>query len=997
MKKIVFLILITLFAAVSAINCYAGSSLKLFYNGKFLNLSQEIISIGDEHFVNAKELSAVIGSRCKIDITNRNLSLEINKSTKNHEIKSYDYTIIDPPSIIHNVPELINNTVYFPFSFITEEYNVTVKYDKKANYLYFFPGDSKINTFINNNCNYNLLIPDNLYLNFDDSQNFDTSSIYLTNEDYTFSASIICDAVNTPAVNNMRFLLSDYVSDENYIFDRIVEYKHSYFRSLLDSYKNEFLFGNMDSSLSESNIKIIKEYSEELFGQNSNIVMFNTISSQKQLMQEDINIIMTIPSYVNKSIYTIAFTMEKGYLNQNNINNILQLLRGLSITKHPLQENLPDILLNSSLINSANNGVYPSIPASEIKYIDLEDTSNYYTIKYPSNFMPYLCNNFIDNHSYRSFKIDHNTHISISVEHISGSPYRILEKINMLKSYYGDKIKIIRIESKNISGKDFIFLDYEKENPINGTREYVTNYFIINGLRLYTLELNSMITPPSEQVFYEFLRIVSSFEFTKTANSNKANTNISFIKFSNDRLGYSIFYPDSWSLQDNSQDINYDSIVVTNPNYSGPLNIVINESEYTSNLTTRELLRFTTGYDIEKLSKYFKNYITPYNGKKYKILTSSVKTYNNSTIIYKLVNYLDEGDRYKLCYSIDLIRNNKINSLYISASEYLFQDNVLVDNDLNYILEFMSESFCLSDNKEYLENQNSTEDRNNKIVFIENFFKKALGESTTVTYAKNLSSEKEVLVYINNCSKAGAYKLTFDYNYRTIQVSSRILQPDIEKSAQEQILSIFKNNTIHDVAFNWDNMTVSVKYSDIKTSPQKIKEYFLEIIPAKNETSISLIRKLSKENIKNDCQSFLENYLLTNVQLYFPMNYDFSKEDWNKYLPEKRQIPVYAEFDGRSGYFYLEVDPVTDNITILKYISINDIKKKIEDYYFSIDPKITVLDYQTDKFDNFCFTASIVSESNETSSEVIHAYFGNKNPDLLFSTKDIYFTKTLRK
>ncbi|OPZ94975.1 MAG: hypothetical protein BWY74_00139 [Firmicutes bacterium ADurb.Bin419] len=996
MKKIVFLILVTLFAAVSAINAYAGNSLKLFYNGKFLSLSQEIISVGDEYFVNAKELSAVVGTRCKIDTSNKTLSLQINNSVRNYEIKSYDYTIMKS-FITHNLPELINNKVYFPFSFITEEYDVIVKYDKKANYLYFFPNDSKINTFINNNCNYNLSIPENLYLTFDESQNFDTSTIYLTNEDYTFSASIVCDILNKAAVNNMRFLLSDYVSPESYIFDRMVEYKHSYFRSLLDSYKNEFLFGNMDLSLSESNIKIIKESTEELFGQNSNIVMFNTISSKNQLTQEDINIILTVPSYVNKSIYTIAFTMQKGHLNDDNINNILQVLKGLDIANHPNQENLPFVLLDNSSVEAANSGIYPSLHASEISYIELKDSINYYRFRYPSNFAPYLNNNLIDDHSYRSFKIDHNTYVSISVEHISGSPYRILEKINTLKAYYGSKIKITRIESKNINGKEFIVLDYEKENQNNGAMEYVTNYIIINGFRLYTLELNSLVSPPSEDISDEFLRIVSSFEFTKPENQKKDINNISFVKFTNQRLGYSIFYPDNWSLQDSSQDINYDSFVVTNPNYSGPLNIVLNEAEYASKLTTTELLRYTTGYDTEKLSKYFKNYRTPYSGKTHKVLISNIKNYNNLTVIYKLVNYLDEGDRYKLCYSIDLIKNNTINSLYISASEYLFQDNVLADKELNYILEFMCKSFYMSDSKESPENQISGEMRNNKIVFIENFFKNALGETTTVTYAENLSSEKDVLVYINNSSKAGAYKLNFDYNYKSIQVSSRVLQPDIEKAAQEKASSLFQNKTIHEIIFDWDNMTVSVKYSDTNTSPAQVKEYYLEVIPAKKEFSLNFIRKLSAESIKNNCQSFLENYLLTNVKVYFPKNYNYRIEDWNKQDHEKRQIPLYAEFDGLSGYFYLEVDPVTDIITILKYVSTNDLKRRIEDYYFGIDPTIDVINYQTDKFDNFCFTVSIGSEANGTSTQEIHAYFDLKNQDLLFSTTDLYLSKSLTK
>ena len=167
MKKILFVVFIILFAMIFAINTYAGSQLKLFYNDKLINLSQEIIARGNEYFVNAKELTAVIGTSCKIDIPNKKLNIKIGDSITHYDIKSYDYTIIDPSTLYHDSPELINQTVYLPFTFIEELYNVNVKYDKKANILYFFPSNNKIETFVNDRFHYSLTLPENLYLSLD--------------------------------------------------------------------------------------------------------------------------------------------------------------------------------------------------------------------------------------------------------------------------------------------------------------------------------------------------------------------------------------------------------------------------------------------------------------------------------------------------------------------------------------------------------------------------------------------------------------------------------------------------------------------------------------------------------------------------------------------------------------------------------------------------------------------------------------------------------------
>ncbi|NLL05309.1 MAG: copper amine oxidase [Clostridiaceae bacterium] len=983
MKKIFVLVFIALFSIIFSINTFASSQLKLFYDNRFFNLSQEIITQGNEYFINAKELNAVIGTSCKIDLVERSLTIKIGDLTTEHDIKSYDYTILDASSISHNSPELINKQVYLPFNLVAELYSVNIKYDKKANMLYLFPIDTRIDTFTNAKHNYTLSIPENVYLELNGSyDSFDSSSISIISENSSFSASIICDSVNNTTIKNMRFLLSDYISPNDYIFDRIVEYKQSYFRSLMDSYKNEFLFGNLDKDLSESNIKIIRDYSEELFGQNSNIILFNTISSNKFTSTEDTNLFITIPSYENETIYSLTFSMEKGTLNDQNINNIIQIIKGLNIANLTKQENVPEILFDQTSIATANIGIYPNLQTAEKEYTVLEDTLNSFRIKYPESYIPYLQNSFIDNHSYRSFKINHNSSFSITVEHLTGKSDRISSKIDSLKSFYRNKITVINERNEHINGKEYTILNYELDNTY--TKEFVTNYYIIKGLRLYTIQLNCLMLKPTEDVISEFKNIVASFEFIESQNKKEIIKPISFVKYTNERDGYSIFYPDDWSFQDSSQDINYDFIEITNPNFSGPLSIYINESEYTSNLTTIELLRYTSGYD-SSLEKYFKNYKTPYANKTYKLLNSNVTTNDDITIIYKLVNYIDEGDRYKMCYSIDLIRNKKINSLFISTSEYLFQDGVLADKDLNYILEYMTKSFSIEETQS---NLFASKERNNKILFIENFFKKAYGDSTTVTFAKNLTSEKDVLVYLSGTDKAGAYRLNYDYNNRKLYIVARVLNDDIVKYSEKKMMDMLKTKYVHRISINSEDMIINVRYSNTPDSTPVNRSYYILVNPSRKGYSIDFVAKLNVEVVRDSCKTFLENYLLTDVEISFPKYYNYTNENLNKYYFEKRIIPIFAEFDGQSGYFYLEIDPLTNSVKILEYISMVSLKEKIEEHYFLIDPSITVLDFQNVNSNNFSFNVSLSSAKNTQSKEVLYMYY---DQEVLFLAKDPYF------
>jgi len=135
----------------------------------------------------------------------------------------------------------------------------------------------------------------------------------------------------------------------------------------------------------------------------------------------------------------------------------------------------------------------------------------------------------------------------------------------------------------------------EGKTSLSGKTFHYQDYYTIYNSRLYKIELNSKLIKPSEAIANEFLKIVKSIEFTKP----EANTETGFKKFLNEYEGYSFSYPESWELKNTSTDINFDRFSIVCPEYSGPLDICINESEFLIDASAGELLRLFGGNNAE--------------------------------------------------------------------------------------------------------------------------------------------------------------------------------------------------------------------------------------------------------------------------------------------------------------------------------------------------------------------------------------------------------------
>ena len=109
----------------------------------------------------------------------------------------------------------------------------------------------------------------------------------------------------------------------------------------MDSYKKDFQYSETDKNHEQSNIKVFSNYHQILFGQKSNIILYNTRDTDIQSSKEETQINITLPIFEIKSIYTINFKATKGFLNQSTIDKINHFVNSIKILGIPHKNQLP--------------------------------------------------------------------------------------------------------------------------------------------------------------------------------------------------------------------------------------------------------------------------------------------------------------------------------------------------------------------------------------------------------------------------------------------------------------------------------------------------------------------------------------------------------------------------------------------------------------------------------------------------------------------------------
>ncbi|HOA96992.1 hypothetical protein [Acetivibrio saccincola] len=566
------------------------------------------------------------------------------------------------------------------------------------------------------------------------------NSITLVDKKGEFTLLITSDIINNQALNNMRQITGDNTSSNKEIFYKIFEYKISHFKALVEHSKNNFYFDSQVNPSSETYIKIFEEHNQILFGENSNIILFNTIEEDKQSFTEKTNINITIPSSLNMTIYSINITGKKGFLTGENINRISLLIQGLSIPNSTNTNDTLDVFKDKEAVKRANQGIYPNFDKTNVEFVEYKNQKHNYKIYHPSTSIPYLQNNIISNLDYVSFKINHNTHYSITAEtlnpnHAYPADVYVIYKKGELKYLYNDKLTVLDSGKINISGEYYDFLKYKIE--MDNDALYVTDVYIIQNLKLFTVSLNSYYKEASEAILNIFRKIVSSFEITNSDKIDVYNENVTFNVFTNNLNEYSFLYPAHWTITNKSKTMDSAAFYVSSREYSTTLDIFT--GEFAPFPTHSQESLFKLIIEDASLDKYLKGYNIPYKGRPYKTLTTTFKKEGDAIFVNKLINYLDKRDRYRLACSSYIIYSNKVYSLFISINDFLAPGTDYTDNRLMYILDTIVQSFDIKRNEVFLEDS--------RVAFTKDTLRKVLCANALISHPSFLNLKNDILTH----------------------------------------------------------------------------------------------------------------------------------------------------------------------------------------------------------------------------------------------------------
>jgi hypothetical protein len=525
--------------------------------------------------------------------------------------------------------------------------------------------------------------------------------LYIRDKENTFTAHIIQDRLDKNLYNNIQEYYGDKFSTEKEIFNKFLDLKENLFTSKQEYYNIGFLYGDRDTG-SDLAMKVFAEYEEKVFGQDGYIRVYNTLQSDKNYKSEKTHIDITIPAPYKKTIYSINFILDKGSLNIKTLTNMSNLLCSLYILELPPQNKPLKVFRDIDVANLANEGIYPDFSDSlsaKKSFAMMKNEQAGYTIRYPSYYLPYMKNAIIDSFDYRSYKMDNNNYFSITVRDIAENESLGAQRIDDIKKIYGDKMHIIENGRKNLSEHKYFYFIYELDSE--GEITYVQDYSTIINNRIFIFELKSKYSMPSPQIKHEFIDVLSSLELLSQHNV-KAHVSTSLSKYVNMEGKYYISYPQSWSITKSQyKEESEDALSFKNSLSSGPLDIIITEGNINPDAEQLQVLQYLAGTLPAKPENGIVDYKPPYHKTPNKLLSSYYYTKDNTCYFVKLINYLDISNRNKMCYAVDIIRDNKIYSLFIIASDYASQEGKLQDKVMSAFVNLTADSFLQSTSADF--------------------------------------------------------------------------------------------------------------------------------------------------------------------------------------------------------------------------------------------------------------------------------------------------------
>ncbi len=589
------------------------------------------------------------------------------------------------------------------------------------------------------------------------------------------SASIRLDSLDEAALEALRKYYNDQSSIDYEMFTKYIDLQKSYIPALQDLYRNSYLFGDSGNSYAESNMKVFYQDKNKIFGNNSDVFLYNIISSDRLDYLEETHLDLIIPVYSDLSLLSINFTFKAGNLNSEAEQAVYRLLGGIRFPGFPVQTGQIKVFGEKEAIMAANAGIYSTAEGNADTCVELKNEEAGYSLEYPSSYLPYMENRLGVKLNYVSFKASPDQIFSVSAEQVSVTD-SVYDKPSYIKEFYRDAITVKKEGTATMDGKEFVFLNYELEDT-DGYITYVRDYYTSGGGFIYNLRFSSRFMAAPEESDSQFDRILGSLTLD-SAGTEGAKSDVPFRRYSNKEEGYSFLYPVKWNLTDLSRDINFDSLYLKIPELSGPIDISISEGELKKGIGSGAIPSILAGTDTDAYEKSISNYTAPYAGAEKRLLSNSVKKENGITYVYRLVNYLDPNGRMRLCYSMDIVKKSKVYSMFISVSEYATSNGSVSDLNINAIIDTIASSFKSDETYESHERDSFGETRNRKVVLLESILRKQLGPDAKITQAVNSKAGGSYYLLVEDIADSGYYRVKPDFSNNTLLIEERLLVKD---------------------------------------------------------------------------------------------------------------------------------------------------------------------------------------------------------------------------
>lgn len=520
---------------------------------------------------------------------------------------------------------------------------------------------------------------------------FDTSHYYVNKSDE--KSMTISDKDSGLFVEISAISLGNQVSNEE--FEGYITQASQTYKSIEDQMNTDFQFGSDDSNLSETNMRILYNQKQTLFGTLCPINIYSIQKTDKNSMKKNTTISIIIPDQNNKTIFMLVGNNQYGTMNKTQYDSLKYIINSLSINKTKVSLSEEAFMSEDTFIKAFYSSAYASISENYENYSTCFDLGLGYIFVYPGTYKPYIENTLSNEYTYKSFKIDYRHSTSFLAYHTQTVKTQPAKAIEDFKHINLANITIDNEYDINISGKIFHYIKYHEFH--SGEKVFFEDYYYSENNTTYIIQLKALLYESDELVKDNFLKILGSFTTFKNnvPQTTSGENKLEFATFIGVDNKYRFEYPSNWEVEIGKDSVPEDTTYnIINPDVRSGISLQVLNKKITNDISYDELIN-TFINNPENVSTFVNNYSTPFLGRKYKLLSSRIYDISGKTHLERLINYIDDSGRSRSCVSIDIFCGNDILTINASVADYWLKQDMNESKDLISQINHIVNSFSL--------------------------------------------------------------------------------------------------------------------------------------------------------------------------------------------------------------------------------------------------------------------------------------------------------------